>query len=92
MVYQAPQIAPASQLEPERRGLATARFCRSCREFYPLHRGRHAGKALHGRDHISSPCIHHGDAFLEGADWWEPAVEVLPPAPVPAPIAAPLAP
>ena len=33
---------------------------------------------MYGRDHIASPCSHEGDAFEEGANWWQPAVEVLP--------------
>ena len=33
---------------------------------------------MYGRDHIASPCAHEGDAFEEGANWWQPAVEVLP--------------
>jgi hypothetical protein len=33
---------------------------------------------MYGRDHIASPCAHEGDLFVPGADWWEPAVEVLP--------------
>jgi hypothetical protein len=41
-----------------------------------------------GRDHIASPCPHEGDRFADGADWWEPAVEVLPPAPEVPPTAA----
>ena len=32
----------------------------------------------YGRDHIASPCSHEGESFEPGANWWEPAVEVLP--------------
>jgi hypothetical protein len=78
MTYRPPQIAPVSTLAEERRGLPAARFCRSCQEFYPLHRGSHVGKPLYGKDHISSPCSYQGEAFVEGADWWEAAVEILP--------------
>ena len=33
---------------------------------------------MYGRDHIASPCSHEGDVFEEGANWWQPAVEILP--------------
>src|SRR6478752_9109679 len=79
MVYRAPRAAvPASQLPEERRGRVVARFCHVCSALYPLHRGTHTGRAIYGRDHIASPCAHEGDPFVEGASWWEPAVEMLP--------------
>lgn len=83
--------APASTLPAERRGRVVARFCRNCASFYPLFATHHAGKPSYGKDHVSSPCSCEGKAFLEGESWWEPGVEVLPPAPaapVPAPAAA----
>ena len=77
--------APQSSLAAERRGRVVARFCRSCSSFYPLHAPRHAGKPSYGKDHVSSPCAYEGRPFDEGADWWEPGVEVLaPPAAEPA--------
>ena len=82
MVYRRPDAAPASSLPPERRGEVVGRFCRVCASVYPLHRLRHAGKPMVGRDHIASPCAHEGDRFADGADWWEPAVQALP-APAP---------
>jgi hypothetical protein len=77
------QWAPASSLPEERRGRAVARFCKRCASFYPLHSAMHAGKPSFGKDHVSSPCACEGKPFADGADWWEPGVEVLP-APVPA--------
>lgn len=79
MVYRKPPVAPASSLPPERRGEVNARFCKVCGEFYPLHRARHSGKPMYGRDHIAAPCAHQGDEFEPGAAWWESGVEVLPP-------------
>jgi hypothetical protein len=87
MTYQPPQIAPVSSLAPERRGLAVARFCKSCQEFFPAHRGRHRGKPLYGKDHVASTCAHEGEAFEDGAAWWEAAVEVLAAAPAAVPAA-----
>lgn len=77
MVYRLPELVPASRVPAERRGKVGGRFCRSCQQLYPLHRGRHVGKPLYGKDHVASPCMHEGEAF-SGADWWEPAVEMLP--------------
>lgn len=88
MVYRKPTIAPASSLPAERRGAAVARFCKACGEFYPLHRSRHSGKPLYGKDHVAAPCAHQGDDFESGAAWWEPGVEALPPVAAPAPAAA----
>jgi hypothetical protein len=81
MTYRNPEAAPASAIAPDRRGQVVGRFCKACWETYPPTRLRHRGKPLHGKDHVASPCAHEGDAFAAGADWWEPAVEVLPPAP-----------
>jgi hypothetical protein len=78
MVYRFPHAAPQGQLPEERRGRTIGRFCKVCGSLYPLHRPLHRGKPMYGRDHIASPCSHEGDAFEEGAAWWEPAVEVLP--------------
>lgn len=78
MVYRTPQAAPASRIEPERRGQVMGMFCRDCGSTYPLHRARHSGRALYGKDHIASPCPHEGEAFDEAEPWWEPAVTVLP--------------
>jgi hypothetical protein len=83
MTYRAPEAAPESLLPAERRGRVLGRFCSSCGSFYALHRARHTGKPMLGKDHVASTCAHEGDAFTPGADWWEPAVEVLPPVPTP---------
>lgn len=88
MVYRAPQAAPQSKLPEDRRGPVMGRFCLVCGSIYPLHRGRHIGKPILGRDHIAAPCAHEGEAFDPGEPWWEPAVEVLPPPPAPPPEAA----
>jgi len=88
MVYRIPEAAPESQIAEERRGPIIGRFCRACGSIYPLHRGRHTGKPVYGKDHIASTCAHEGEPFEAGASWWEPAVDVLPPPPVPAPDAA----
>jgi hypothetical protein len=85
MVYRNPEAAPAGLIAPEQRGPVVGSFCHVCGSTYPLHRARHSGKPLYGRDHVASPCAHEGELFEPGADWWEPAVEVLP---VPAPAAA----
>lgn len=78
MVYRNPQPAPQSQLPEERQGQVVGRFCLACGSTYPLHRGRHQGKPLYGKDHISSPCTHEGEAFDDREPWWEPAVMPLP--------------
>ena len=78
MVYRLPHAAPQSQLAVERRGRVIGRFCHVCASIYPLHRERHTGRPLYGRDHIASPCAHEGELFAEQESWWEPAVEVLP--------------
>lgn len=81
MIHQPPS-APQSLIPPERRGAVVGRFCRVCQAVYPLHAARHSGKPSHGKDLVSSPCSYEGRPFETGADWWEPAVDVLPPAPV----------
>ena len=78
MVYRNPDAAPESAIPPDQRGPVVGRICKACYESYPLHRPTHTGKPLHGKDHVSSPCAHEGDAFLPGEDWWEPAVVVMP--------------
>lgn len=75
----APPLAPISSVDSTRHGRLAGRFCRACGEFYPLLRSFHTGKPLHGKDHIASPCSHHGEAFAPGVDWWEFAVEVREP-------------
>lgn len=77
-MYRQPASAPQSSLPPERRGDVVGRYCNVCHAVYPRYAARHAGKPAYGRDHIASPCSQEGLAFAEGADWWEPAVEVLP--------------
>jgi hypothetical protein len=77
-MYRNPDPAPASRVAPERRGAVLGKFCRGCGTVYPKLRARHAGKPLNGKDHIAATCSHEGDLFTPGADWWEPAVAVLP--------------
>jgi len=89
MVYRHPEAAPQNRIPAERRGPIVGRFCLVCGAIFPLHRGRHSGKPVYGRDHIASPCAHEGEELKAGAPWWEPAVEILPP---PAPTAAPAPP
>ncbi|HRC84550.1 MAG TPA: hypothetical protein PK413_02950 [Thermoanaerobaculia bacterium] len=84
MAYRGPEAAPVGSVAVERRGEIVGRFCRGCGSVYPLWAGHHHGKPIHGKDHIASPCPHEGRAFREGESWWEPAVEVLPPAAAPA--------
>jgi hypothetical protein len=85
MAYRGPDAAPASRIPAARRGPVLGRFCLTCGGVYALHQAVHAGKPIHGEDHVGSPCAHEGDAFTPGEDWWEPAVAVLPPPPVPEP-------
>ncbi len=70
-----------SRISTDRRGRVVGRFCLGCGSVYTQHSGRHAGKPMYGRDHISSPCSHEGRTFDPTEDWWEPAVEVLSPEP-----------
>lgn len=79
MVYRNPEAAPAGRIATEQRGRVVGRFCHACGASYPLHRDRHKGKPLYGKDHVASPCAHEGEAFAVGEGWWESAVEVLPP-------------
>lgn len=78
MVYRAPEAAPKSQIAEERQGRMVGRFCHTCGSIYPVHRAKHSGKPMYGKDHVASPCAHEGDVFDPAAPWWEPAVEVLP--------------
>ncbi len=87
MVYRVPSPAPESRVAPERRGAVVGRFCRHCGGVYSPHAAGHSSKPVRGKDHVASACAHEGEAFTAGADWWEPAVEVLPPPPPPAPSA-----
>lgn len=80
-MYRQVPSAPASILPAERRGRIVGRFCHGCHSVYPRFAKRHSGKPAFGRDHVASACPHEGERFVEGADWWEPAVEVLPAAP-----------
>ena len=85
-MYRVPDPAPESQVAAERRGRVLGRFCRVCGSVYPIHRARHSGRPVYGKDHVASPCSHEGDVFEPGQQWWEPAVEVLaPPPPAEAP-------
>jgi len=81
MSFRNPALAPESMIAPERRGRILGRFCLTCSSVFPLHAGIHRGKGIYSKDHIVAPCSHEGEAFEPGADWWEPAVEVLPEAP-----------
>lgn len=83
MSYRGSKAAPESRIPAEQRGRVVGRICLACGSVYPLHRAYHQGKSIHGKDHIAAPCSHEGDAFEPGEDWWDRAVEVLPP-PVPA--------
>jgi hypothetical protein len=89
MAYRGPEAAPESRIPAERRGRTLGRFCLVCGNVYSLHAAFHDGKPLHGKDHVSSTCAQEGEAFVIGADWWEPAVEVLPAVVVAAPAPAP---
>ncbi len=80
MAYRLPRAAPASSLSEERRGPVVGRFCKACGSIYARYAGRHEGKPVYGKDHVSSPCSHEGDEFLADEPWWEPAIEVLAPA------------
>jgi len=77
-MYRHVPSAPASSLEPARRGQPVGRFCRACRSIYPLLALRHSGKPAFGKDHVAATCAYEGQPFDEGAEWWEPAVELLP--------------
>ena len=78
MSFRFPEAAPVSQIAPERRGPAVARFCHGCQQLYPLLRARHVGRPIYGRDLVTSTCSYEGLPFEHGAAWWEEAVEVLP--------------
>ena len=85
MVYRNPEAAPEGLIPAEQRGRVVGRFCHVCASTYPPYRAAHSGKPLYGKDHVAFSCAHEGEVFTPGADWWEPAVEVLP---APAPAAA----
>ena len=89
MVYRAPRSSPLSRLAEERRGALVGRFCHGCNQVFPLQRRLHTGDPIYGRDHVASTCPYEGWAFEAGADWWEPAVEVLRPVAAASPGAAP---
>jgi hypothetical protein len=78
MAYRLPRAAPASSLPEERRGAVMGRFCKACGSIYARYAARHKGKPMYGKDHVASPCSHEGEEFVRAADWWEPAIEVLP--------------
>ena len=77
-MFRMPHAAPESQVPEEKRGRTIGRFCLVCSTIFPLHRAKHAGKGMYGRDHVASPCAHEGEMFEAGADWWQPAVEIVP--------------
>lgn len=78
MVYRTSRPAPRSRVAEERRGAVVGRFCHGCAGVYPTQRREHSGDPVYGKDHISSPCSYEGSSFEPDAEWWEPAVEVLP--------------
>ena len=78
MTYRRLRVAPAAAVEEARRGPVKGRFCRACGGVFSLHAASHRGKPVYGKDHVAAPCAHEGDEFEPGADWWEPAIEVLP--------------
>ena len=77
-MFRMPHAAPESQVPEEKRGRTIGRFCLVCSTIFPLHRAKHTGKGMYGRDHVASPCAHEGERFEAGADWWQPAVEIVP--------------
>lgn len=87
MVYRTSMPAPVSQVAEERRGREVGLFCLECGSVYPLHRARHVGKAIYGKDHVSAPCAHEGEAFDPEEAWWEPAIDVVPAPAAPEPAA-----
>jgi hypothetical protein len=89
MVYRAPRAAPLSLVPEPRRGHLVGRYCHGCNQVFPLQRRLHSGDPIYGRDHVGSTCAYEGATFEPGAEWWEPAVDMLPPpAPPPEPAAA----
>jgi hypothetical protein len=78
MVFRAPRAAPQSRVAEARRGALVGRFCHGCNQIFPLQRRLHSGDPIYGRDHVASTCPYEGWSFEAGADWWEPAIEVLP--------------
>ena len=78
MVFRAPRAAPQSRVAEARRGALVGRFCHGCNQIFPLQRRLHSGDPIYGRDHVASTCPYEGWSFEAGADWWEPAIEMLP--------------
>jgi len=80
MAFRKPNIAPMSQVPPQRRGRVVGRFCHACGGVFMRHATVHRGKGLglFTRDHVAAPCTYEGEPFEAGADWWEFAVELLP--------------
>ena len=78
MVYRRVPLAPAATIAEARRGAVKGRFCTACGSVFSLYAARHDGKPIQGKDHVAAPCSHQGEAFEDGAAWWEPAIEVLP--------------
>lgn len=78
MAFRPPRPAPESRVPDDRRGPVIGRYCLGCNSTFPPQRSRHSGDPIIGRDHVASPCAYEGSEFGPGADWWEPAVEVLP--------------
>lgn len=78
MAYLHPDLAPASALPTTRRGAVRGRFCSRCGSIFPRFAARHAGKPMYGKDHVANTCSNEGKSFDAVADWWEPAVEMLP--------------
>ncbi len=75
--------APQSRIPADRRGAVVGRFCHGCLEVYPTFAARHAGKPSWGKDLVPATCPYEGRPFRPEETWWEPAVEVLAPAPLP---------
>jgi hypothetical protein len=84
MVYRAPRAAPQSLVPEPRRGHLIGRYCHGCNQVFPLQRRLHSGDPIYGRDHVGSTCPYEGADFEPGADWWEPAIDMLPAPPPPA--------
>src|SRR5947209_17655719 len=77
-MYALPHASPAGHVPEGRGGRTTGRLWLLCSTIYPLHRARHTAKRMYGRGTSASPCAHEGEVFEPGADWWEPAVEIVP--------------
>ncbi len=77
MTFRTPRLAPRSRIAESQQGRVMGRFCLTCGGVYPQYAGRHSGKPMYGKDHVTAPCSHEGERFTSGELWWEPAVEVL---------------